>query len=366
MDYCVSAVRYLVFSYIYTDEVVLTPENAFPVLYLATKYMLTNLVTEVLNYVATAYSGESVAKVLPHMHLIDGEIAKSVWDTIDLHADVVLKSPEFLDLSHAALCDILRRDFNIDELTVYNSAVAWVKAECARKQLSFETHAREVLGNALKLIRFPLMSIEEFASGPARSSLLSDKEKLEVYGWYGLRSSHDLTTFSSAARCALLSSNRFDDSSIVNCNGGSWANTRDYGQWFFDFKVSTRVRFHGIAFFGRKDESNVYEVDLELLNANSRVTLETTHARVTTVASKDTYKVLFDQPVPIEPGTQYKVRALSIGPKSMFAENGMREVTRGYGSNTVTFEFIDTGRQDSDQYDVALRGHIPMIYFSFT
>ncbi|KAH7693688.1 BTB/POZ domain-containing protein 2-like protein, partial [Aphelenchoides avenae] len=216
--------------YIYTDEVVLTPENAFPVLYIAKKYMMTNLVTQVLNYVATAYSGHSVAK-----------------------------SPEFLDLSHAALCDIVRRDFNIDELTVYNSAVAWVKAECARKQLSFETHAREVLGNALKLIRFPLMSIEEFARGPARSSLLSDEEKLEVYGWYGLRSSHDLTTFSSAARCALLSSNRFDDSSIVNCNGGSWANTRDYGQWFFDFKVSTRVRFHGVAFFGRKDESNVYE-----------------------------------------------------------------------------------------------------------
>lgn len=43
----------------------------------------------------------------------------------------------------------------------------------SRQQVPFESNAREVLGNALKLIRFPLMSIEEFASGPAESNLLS-------------------------------------------------------------------------------------------------------------------------------------------------------------------------------------------------
>ncbi|KAH7693757.1 hypothetical protein AAVH_39203, partial [Aphelenchoides avenae] len=55
-----------------------------------------------------------------------------LWDAIDLYADVVLSSPEFLELSHDALCDILRRDLDVDELTVYNGAMTWAQAECAR------------------------------------------------------------------------------------------------------------------------------------------------------------------------------------------------------------------------------------------
>lgn len=35
---------------------------------------------------------------------------------------------------------------------------------------------RSVLGRALSLVRFPLMSMEEFASGPGQSGLLTDKE----------------------------------------------------------------------------------------------------------------------------------------------------------------------------------------------
>ncbi|KAH7706471.1 BTB/POZ domain-containing protein 3-like protein [Aphelenchoides avenae] len=187
----------LMLRHVYTDEVDLSPDNAFSLLYLAKQYLLKNLVAQILKYVATAYGDPSIVKVLPHLHLVDGENADSVWNVIGLYADIVLESPEFLDLSHAILCDLLRRDLNVDELTVYNSVVAWARAECQRKELSFATDARAVLGDALKLIRFPSMSIEEFASGPADSNLLSDKvsftdltgvvlrlppqEKLELY-----------------------------------------------------------------------------------------------------------------------------------------------------------------------------------------
>ncbi|KAH7710548.1 BTB/POZ domain-containing protein 6-A [Aphelenchoides avenae] len=115
----------LVLGYIYTDKVELTPDNAFPMLYLAKKYLLKNLVAQVTMYIATAYSGENAAKVLPHLHLVEGEHAESV------------------------LCNLLRRDLDIDELSIYNGGLDWAQAG---KQLSFETDAREVFGNALKLI----------------------------------------------------------------------------------------------------------------------------------------------------------------------------------------------------------------------
>lgn len=38
-----------------------------------------------------------------------------------------------------------------------------------------------MLGEALKLIRFPLMSIEEFISGPVKSGLLTEQVNLAIF-----------------------------------------------------------------------------------------------------------------------------------------------------------------------------------------
>lgn len=53
----------------------------------------------------------------------------------------------------------------------------WSEAECVRQQLPVTPdNQRSVLGRAISLVRFPLMSMEEFASGPAQSGLLTDRE----------------------------------------------------------------------------------------------------------------------------------------------------------------------------------------------
>lgn len=53
----------------------------------------------------------------------------------------------------------------------------WSEAECVRQQLSVTPeNQRLVLGNALSLVRFPLMSKEEFTAGPAQSGLLNYSE----------------------------------------------------------------------------------------------------------------------------------------------------------------------------------------------
>ncbi|KAH7660461.1 BTB/POZ domain-containing protein 6-A, partial [Aphelenchoides avenae] len=165
----------VVLSYIYTDTVNLTPECAFPVLYLAKKYLLNNLIATASAYVTTAYDSENVAKVLKHLDLVDEEHSETVWEAIERHAETLLRSPEFLGISHAILCDLLHRDLKASEVTIYESALAWTRAECERKQLPFAENARNVLANALNFIRFPLMSIEEFTNGPANSGLLSDQ-----------------------------------------------------------------------------------------------------------------------------------------------------------------------------------------------
>lgn len=55
--------------------------------------------------------------------------------------------------------------------------IRWSEAECGRHQLPITPeNQRLVLGNALSLVRFPLMSKEEFTAGPAQSGLLNYSE----------------------------------------------------------------------------------------------------------------------------------------------------------------------------------------------
>lgn len=62
---------------------------------------------------------------------------------------------------------VLERDtLGIREVRLFNAVVRWSEAECQRQQLQVTPeNKRKVLGKALALIRFPLMTIEEFAAG---------------------------------------------------------------------------------------------------------------------------------------------------------------------------------------------------------
>lgn len=62
---------------------------------------------------------------------------------------------------------VLERDtLGIREARLFNAVVRWSEAECQRQQLQVTPeNKRKVLGKALALIRFPLMTIEEFAAG---------------------------------------------------------------------------------------------------------------------------------------------------------------------------------------------------------
>lgn len=65
---------------------------------------------------------------------------------------------------------VLERDtLGVREVRLFNAVVRWSEAECQRQQLQVTPeNKRKVLGEALALIRFPLMTIEEFAAGNAR------------------------------------------------------------------------------------------------------------------------------------------------------------------------------------------------------
>lgn len=67
---------------------------------------------------------------------------------------------------------MLERDtLGVREVRLFGAAVRWAEAEAHRQQLQpTPENKRKVLGKALTLIRFPLMTIEEFAAGEEKHS----------------------------------------------------------------------------------------------------------------------------------------------------------------------------------------------------
>lgn len=67
---------------------------------------------------------------------------------------------------------VLERDtLGIREVRLFSAVVRWSEAECQRQQLQVTPeNKRKVLGKALALIRFPLMTIEEFAAGDVQGA----------------------------------------------------------------------------------------------------------------------------------------------------------------------------------------------------
>jgi len=76
-----------------------------------------------------------------------------------------------LHATQDTLCAVVERDtLRVREVLLFKAACRWSAAECARLHLNVTVeHQRDVLGRALSLIRFPLMTVEEFAQNVAQT-----------------------------------------------------------------------------------------------------------------------------------------------------------------------------------------------------
>lgn len=71
----------------------------------------------------------------------------------------------FLGIDLDTLCMVLTREtLRIREVQLYLAVIRWSAEQCNRKGLSVTSeNQRQILGKALYLIRFPLMTVDEFA-----------------------------------------------------------------------------------------------------------------------------------------------------------------------------------------------------------
>ena len=77
---------------------------------------------------------------------------------------------------------------SVSELTVFQACLAWSIKECHRRGIAVNTgNQRTVLGSVLYHIRFPTMSLIEFAQDVSKTNVLSADERCAVFEYIACR-----------------------------------------------------------------------------------------------------------------------------------------------------------------------------------
>ena len=174
-------------KYLYCDEIDLNPDNVLATLYAAKKYLVPALANACVQFLEQSLTARNACLLLSQARLFsEPALIQRAWEVIDAQAELALSSEAFTDIDFDTLLSILAREsLNCKETVVFSAAVNWAKAECLRKKPDLDPSSvedkRKVLGKALYKIRFPAMSITDFADTVACSGILTLQETNDLF-----------------------------------------------------------------------------------------------------------------------------------------------------------------------------------------
>ncbi|XP_055347925.1 BTB/POZ domain-containing protein 2-like [Paramacrobiotus metropolitanus] len=177
----------LTFLYTRTLGGELTADNVFETMYCADKYNLPLLMELCQQFINSHLNIDNCLvfwKKAKHSMLdcLAGFVEKCLA-VVDAKCKDVLQSDQFSDIGQDTLITILQRStLSAEENSIYRALEKWSVDACVRDHLEpSPANRRGVLGPALFLVRFPLMTDAQLANGPIKSGLLLDAEVRDIY-----------------------------------------------------------------------------------------------------------------------------------------------------------------------------------------
>ena len=335
----------------YCDEISLEADTILPTLYAAKKYIMPHLAQLCVEYLKKNVDASNACLLLSHSRLFEEpELMQRCLNVIDSHARDAFQSESFTSIDYQTLELILVRDnLRAEETVVFTAAVCWAVAECTRQgRDTSPQQCREVLGDALYLIRFPIMTQSDFADGACQSGLLSKQEMLDIFLFFAAKEHKPKLRFSTLFRAAPHRCLRFQNTeSEWGYNGTSE---------MIQFSVDKDISVAGFGLYGSCMGSTEYRIDMKL--AYSRVTLRQKRYNMLCDGSRKTVHVFFDSPLRIEPNTYYTARLVVQNPtRGYYGCSGKSRVTCG----DFNFTFVNSAVY-GNHTDVE-SGQIPEILF---
>ncbi|XP_046416603.1 BTB/POZ domain-containing protein 1-like isoform X2 [Neodiprion virginianus] len=328
-----------VLLFLYTDEIQIDPETVMTTLYTAKKYAVSPLEKHCVDFLRNNLTSDNAFLLLTQARLFDEpQLAAVCLDTIDKFTTDAFNADGFTDVDIDTLMVVLERDtLRIRESKIFHAVVRWSEAECARQQLPITPeNQRSVLGRALSLVRFPLMSVEEFAGGPAQSGLLTDREVVSVFLYFTVNPKPSVG-FEAMPRCCMMGKEQTVCRFQQTEKRWGYSGTSDRVR----FSVDRRIFLVGYGVYGSIHGPAEYDVKIELIHTASTKVIATNHTSFSCDGSRYTYRLMFKEPAEILPNTIYTASAMFKGPDSHYGCKGLRkvDVDCGNGDGKVRFQF---------------------------
>ncbi|XP_066503564.1 BTB/POZ domain-containing protein 2a [Hoplias malabaricus] len=312
-------------KFLYSDEVQIGPETVMTTLYTAKKYAVPALEAHCVEFLKKNLRADNAFMLLTQARLFDEpQLASLCLENIDKNTADALAAEGFTDIDLDTLVAVLERDtLGVREVRLFGAAVRWAEAETQRQQLQpTPENKRRVLGKALGLIRFPLMTIEEFAAGPAQSGILTDREVVSLFLHFTVNPKPHVE-FIDRPRCCLrgkeCSITRFGQ---VESRWG-YSGTSDR----IRFSVNRRIFVVGFGLYGSIHGPTDYQVNIQIIHTDSNTVLGQNDTGFSCDGTANTFRVMFKEPVEILPSVNYIACATLKGPDSHYGTKGMRKVT---------------------------------------
>ncbi|XP_012670292.1 BTB/POZ domain-containing protein 1 isoform X1 [Clupea harengus] len=346
--------------FLYSDEVHIGPETVMTTLYTAKKYAVRALETHCVEFLTKHLRADNAFMLLTQARLFDEpQLASICLDTIDKSTADAVNAEGFTDIDLDTLCAVLERDtLGIRESRLFGAVVRWADAECHRQQLPLTSENKQkVLGKALTLIRFPLMTVEEFAAGPAQSGIMCDREVVNVFLHFTVNPKPRVD-YIDRPRCCLrgkeCSINRFQQ---VESRWG-YSGTSDR----IRFNVNRRISVVGFGLYGSIHGSTDYQVSIQIMESDRNHMLGQNDTGFSCDGSDSTFRVMFKEPIEILPNVSYTACATLKGPDSHYGTKGLKKVSHDSGTGTKTTFFFCSSPGNNNGTSIE-DGQIPEIIF---
>jgi len=333
-----------------------TADTAMPLMYAAKKYLLTGLVKECQTVIEKGLSVDTVCTVLKQsMSLQENELKQKCLQFVTINALRVFNAETFLHLSREALRDVVCLNclFYPTERQVYEYCMKWARRQLREtgNECPSDEEIRDKLGDVLYKIRFPVMTLKDFAELTAQSTVVNAEEKHDVYVFMALGKKLETLKFVDERRRGEEKViNRFNNvrSLSLGCKGKTDA---------ISIHATVGMHLTGVGLYGGR-EASTHNVTVKVLKESE--TLSMTVSQMTSDGRQDPIKVELENPVYIHANTTYTVAVVILGPNTWAGTEG-----------GATCEFPESGSIAFDNSEMSNNsttvssGQIPQLFDCF-
>ncbi|XP_041379266.1 BTB/POZ domain-containing protein 6-like [Gigantopelta aegis] len=321
--------------YLYTDKVTMDGASVMGLLYVSKKYDVKTLEQKCLAYLSSSITTDNACVILEQAHVFDEQELKEKALTFILeNGDAALKSSGVIEVCQECLVKIIQAEELVaDEQSVFGAVVAWSESAC-RKQNKVVTHEnrRQVLGEATKHVRFPLLDQKYFVKNVPPTNLLTDTEKFKILAHW-VSPDESVLPFNANKRIGIIRQEKIIIQRLTlvyfSSNAYPCTSAVDHG---IMFSVNQDASLLGFQLYGPKSRTTAnYDIRAFITDPTTDDVIEGSSVTksVSVAAGTTTYDVEFPRPLKLSKDKKYNLIVNVDGPDSHWGKSGRSTVQNG-------------------------------------